>query len=510
MTWLLPTLILLLTAALAVPLGLYMARVLDRPGAGNAVERLIDTGPQGWKSYCFAMLGFNVVVFLLGFAVLATQPWHPAFLNPDGKKMLAPSTIFNTACSFVSNTNLQHYSGEVHLSYGSQLFAILYNQFVTPAIGLAALLAVIRGLRGDTNVGNFYLDVWRGTIYVLLPLALIVGLLLLLGGVPMTLDGAQPAATLEGGQDGQTLARGPVAAVVAIKQLGTNGGGFFGANSAHPFENPNAWTNLVECVCIILVPFAGVVLFGKMLKNLPHAGVIAAVMGVVLVSFLVWAVATDTHAPNAALAGKATLRDAAGEMFDIDYRDAAWAERYPTLRDGWLQDNAAAVKTWQEENPSDKEFFAAFAAANPRKWPAVEERRVTPADGGDEVRKTFFDLWLQDPAGGRGAELEKVPADYVTASGSGLDPHISLRNARFQTPRVVEERARLYREGRAKASRPVPGVERTEAAVRREVDRLVDDHAFSPMWGPAGGDQLVNVLELNLALDEAMSKLAVE
>src|SRR5262249_49391491 len=198
MTWLLPTLILFLTAALAVPLGLSMARVLDRGGAANAVERLVDTGPQGWKSYCLSMLGFNAVLFLLFFAVLASQPWHPAFLNPDGKKMLAPSTIFNTACSFLSNTNLQHYSGEVHLSYFSQIFAILYDQFVTPAIGLAALLAVTRGLRGDTTVGNFYLDVWRGTVYVLLPLALVVGLLLLLGGVPMTLDGAQPAATLEG------------------------------------------------------------------------------------------------------------------------------------------------------------------------------------------------------------------------------------------------------------------------------------------------------------------------
>jgi K+-transporting ATPase ATPase A chain len=332
MVWLLPLLILAVTAALAVPLGLFMARVLDRGGAHNRVERFIDTGPQGWKAYCFSMLGFNAVLFLLFFAVLAAQPWLP--FNPDGKKMLAPSTIFNTTCSFLSNTNLQHYSGEVHLSYFSQVFAILYDQFVTPAIGLAALLAVIRGLRGDTHLGNFYLDVWRVTVHVLLPLALVVGVLLVLGGVPMTLAGAQPAATLEGGKDSQTLARGPAAAVVAIKQLGTNGGGFFGANSAHPFENPNAWTNLVECVSIILVPFACVVLFGKMLRNLAHAGVIAGVMGVLLVSFMAWAIVTDTRSPNPALADRPAPRDAHGARYEIDYKDEDGTEGKKTLDAG--------------------------------------------------------------------------------------------------------------------------------------------------------------------------------
>src|SRR5262249_18479489 len=192
----------------------------------------------------------------VGFLVLATQPWHPGFLNPDGKGMLSPSTIFNTTASFLTNTNLQHYSGEVHLSYGSQLFAILWKQFVTPAIGLAALLAIIRGLRGDAHMGNFYLDMWRGVAYVFVPLALVVGILLLAGGVPMTLQGNEKAATVQEaamGKDDDTskpqeIARGPVAAVVAIKQLGTNGGGFFGPNSTHPFENPTAFTNVVENV----------------------------------------------------------------------------------------------------------------------------------------------------------------------------------------------------------------------------------------------------------------------
>src|SRR5262245_26809097 len=141
--WTLPLIIIGLTAVLSYPLGIYLARMLDRPAEGT-VERLLDTGPQDWQSYCLHMLGFNALCFILGFAILALQPWLP--LNPDNKGMLAPTTIFSTACSFLTNTNLQHYTGEVHLSYFSQLFFICWKQFITPAIGLAALLAVIRGL----------------------------------------------------------------------------------------------------------------------------------------------------------------------------------------------------------------------------------------------------------------------------------------------------------------------------------------------------------------------------
>jgi K+-transporting ATPase ATPase A chain len=296
--WLLPVVIIGLAAALSVPLGRYMAFALDRP-TGNRLEKLLDTGPQGWKQYCFSMLGFNALAFVVGFLVLAAQPWLP--LNPDGKRMLAPSTIFHTAASFLTNTNLQHYSGEAHLSYFSQLFFVCWKQLVTPAIGLAALLAVIRGLRGDGHLGNFYLDLGRGVAYVLLPLSLIVAVLLLAGGVPMTLAGAEKVTTLEGGQ--QVIARGPVAAVVAIKQLGTNGGGFFGTNSAHPFENPNAWTNVLECVCILLAPMACVVMFGWMLKAHRHAAVLFGVMLLFLAVFIGWGIATDTLQPNPGLAG---------------------------------------------------------------------------------------------------------------------------------------------------------------------------------------------------------------
>ncbi len=294
--WLLPLLIVFVAVVLSIPLGRYLTKVLDRPVQGW-LEKWLDTGAQNWKQYCLAMLSFNVLVFVIGFLVLFLQPWLP--LNPDNKGMLAPTTIFNTAASFLTNTNLQHYSGEVHLSYFSQLFFICWKQFVTPAIGLAALLVIIRALRGDSDVGNFYVDLWRGVAYVFLPLSIIVGVLLLAGGVPMTLEGAAAVKTLAGGD--QTIARGPVAAIVAIKQLGTNGGGFFGANSCHPLENPSFWTNIVECVSIILVPMACVFLFGNMLKAQRHATLLFGVMLLFLATFIIWGIATDTLQPNPGL-----------------------------------------------------------------------------------------------------------------------------------------------------------------------------------------------------------------
>src|SRR5204862_8355733 len=140
-------------------------------------ERRVDTGPQDWKQYAVALLLFNTVMFVFGFAVLVLQPLLP--LNPDNQKMLAPTTIFNTTCSFLTNTNLQHYSGEQHLSYFSQLAGIVWLQFVTPAAGLCVMLAVLRGLRGDKDLGDFYADLMRGLCFVFIPLALVVALLLI-------------------------------------------------------------------------------------------------------------------------------------------------------------------------------------------------------------------------------------------------------------------------------------------------------------------------------------------
>jgi K+-transporting ATPase ATPase A chain len=312
--WTYPLLVLFITFALAVPLGLYMAWIFDgryrAPGWLHWLESRFDTGPQNWKEYCISFMLFNIATFVVGFLVLATQPWHPAFLNPDGKGMLAPTTIFSTVCSFLTNTNLQHYAGEVHLSYFSQLVFICWKQILSPIIGLAALLAIIRGLRGDKHMGNFYLDMWRGVTYFFVPLAFVVAVLLIASGMPMTLQGNAEAATLESGamgagDDGQPLpqkiARGPVAAIVAVKQLGTNGGGFFGVNSAHPFENPTAFTNLMECISIILVAVATLVMFGRMLNNYRHAAVIFGVMLVLSVALIGWVMANDRLRPNPGL-----------------------------------------------------------------------------------------------------------------------------------------------------------------------------------------------------------------
>jgi K+-transporting ATPase ATPase A chain len=306
--WLLPLLIVVTTVLLSIPVGRYLAWIMDGryqvPRWLGWFERKLNTGPQNWKQYAVSLLLFNTVMFLFGFAVLALQPYLP--LNPDKKGMLAPTTIFNTVTSFLTNTNLQHYSGEQHLSYFSQIFFVIWNMFVSASVGFCALTAMIRGLRGDEHMGNYYLDMWRAVVYVFIPASLIVGLLLLPAGVPMTLDGSAEVTMLERPQAGepqtQQIARGPVAALVPIKHLGTNGGGFFGANSAHPFENPNAWTNFLTCITILIFPFSLVLMFGRMLKQMRHATIIYGVMMSLFLVMIVWAVYWDTAKGNPGLA----------------------------------------------------------------------------------------------------------------------------------------------------------------------------------------------------------------
>jgi len=315
--WLLPLLIVGLTVALSIPVGRYLAWVVDgyyhAPRWLRWIEGRLDTGPQDWKQYTISLLLFNTVMFIFGFVVLAVQASAP--LNPDDQKTLSPTTIFNTASSFVTNTNLQHYAGEQHLSYFSQMFVIIWLQFVSAAVGFCALAAVIRGLRGDANMGNYYLDMWRIVVYVFVPSSLIMGILFMAAGVPMTLDGTAEVTTLEGVL--QKIARGPVAALLPIKHLGTNGGGFFGANSAHPFENPDAWTNILECMNFLIFPFSLLVMFGRMLKNMRHATVIYGVMMVMLAATIGWGIYWDTLQPNPALTAQVAMADSQGRAYEV-------------------------------------------------------------------------------------------------------------------------------------------------------------------------------------------------
>jgi len=264
-----------------------------RKAGGQAADE-----EQTWKGYALSMLLFNALMFIIVGAILSLQQFLP--LNPDGKGALSPDLIFHTAVSFTTNTNLQHYAGEVSLSYFSQIFGLMWLQFVSAATGIAALAALARGLAGKIGIGNFYRDLMRATLLVLLPLAVVAALLLVFGGVPMTFQGAAVARTVEGGL--QTIARGPVAAFVAIKQLGTNGGGFFGPNSAHPFENPSFFTNIVECVGILLIPMACVWMFGLMTGRVRHAAIVFAVMAALLVGSVGLSVHLES-APTAAFSG---------------------------------------------------------------------------------------------------------------------------------------------------------------------------------------------------------------
>jgi K+-transporting ATPase ATPase A chain len=273
------------TALLSWPLGGYLKWAMDpNPMTGGWSERFdrlfgrlggrFTHEPQNWKQYVFSMLIFNALMFTVSFGFMAAQPYLP--LNPEAKGALAPDCIFNTAASFTSNTNLQHYSGEVSMSYLSQLCALMWLQFVSAATGIAALAALARGLAGRKKMGNFFLDLQRATFLVLLPMAFLVAVFFVLGGMPMTFHGAAQAITMEGLP--QTIARGPVAAFVAIKQLGTNGGGFFGPNSTHPYENPTFWTNLIETISLILIPMGCVWMFGRIVGRIRHAAIVFGVM----------------------------------------------------------------------------------------------------------------------------------------------------------------------------------------------------------------------------------------
>lgn len=255
---------------------------------------------QDWKAYTIALLAFNFAGLLLLFVILMAQGSLP--LNPQGMPGLEWTLAFNTAVSFVTNTNWQAYSGEASLSYFSQMVGLGVQNFVSAATGLAVLVALCRGIsrRSSQTLGNFWVDLTRGTLYGLLPLCVALALFLVWQGVPQSFSHYLDATTLQGGQ--QSLPLGPAASQIAIKQLGTNGGGFFGLNSAHPFENPTVWSNLFEMASILLIPAALVFMFGHYVKDLRQSRAILACMVMLLVLGVGVTLYSELQ-PNPALAG---------------------------------------------------------------------------------------------------------------------------------------------------------------------------------------------------------------
>jgi K+-transporting ATPase ATPase A chain len=278
---------------LALALAAWMARVyagaLPAPllRAESVLLRACGAQPDrgmGWTAYALAVLAFNLAGFLLLYAILRLQGALP--LNPDAIGGMSPDLAFNTAVSFVTNTNWQAYSGEAQLSYLAQMAGLTMQNFVSAGTGMAVAVAVIRGFvapKGST-LGNFWVDLTRSVLWILLPLSVVLGLFLAAQGVPQTLQGAVVASGVEGGE--QVIARGPAAAQIAIKQLGTNGGGFFGVNSAHPFENPTIASNMAQSLSILLIPVAFCFLFGRMARDARQGWAIFAAMAVMFVAGL--------------------------------------------------------------------------------------------------------------------------------------------------------------------------------------------------------------------------------
>ncbi|MET0529185.1 MAG: potassium-transporting ATPase subunit KdpA [Microvirga sp.] len=292
--WLQIAIILATVLLAAMPLGAFMAKVYAKkrtflsPVLGP-VERgfyaLAGVDPvweQSWRGYALAMLLFNAAGFALLYAILRLQGFLP--LNPQGFGALSPDLAFNTAVSFVTNTNWQSYGGETTMSHFSQMAGLTVQNFLSAATGLALAMALVRGFARSkaTGIGNFWVDMTRSTLYVLLPLAFVTAILLVALGLPQTLLASVDATTLEGAK--QTIALGPVASQIAIKQLGTNGGGFFNVNAAHPFENPTALTNFVQIWQMLVISVAVVFTFGRLVGDNRQARALLWVMGILLVT----------------------------------------------------------------------------------------------------------------------------------------------------------------------------------------------------------------------------------
>jgi len=292
--WLQICLALALVLIASRPLGSYIVEALEgRPVMAKRVlgplersfYRLSGVDPareQGWFAYTVAMLAFSLAGFLLLYAMQRLQAFLPAFFNPEGFDAVPPDLAFNTSVSFVTNTNWQAYGGETTMSHFVQMAGLTVHNFLSAATGLALAAAMTRAFvrsRSGT-IGNFWVDVTRATIYVLLPLSIVVALAYVALGAPQTMTGTLEATTLEGAK--QTIAMGPMASQEAIKQLGTNGGGFFNANSAHPFENPSALSNLLAIWSMLVVSVSLVFMFGRMVGDMRQGWALLSAMGVLL------------------------------------------------------------------------------------------------------------------------------------------------------------------------------------------------------------------------------------
>ena len=286
----------LITILLTIPLGKYIAKVFagERTFMDfmNPVERFIyricgidPNKGMNWKQFLKAMLTINLVWFVYAFLMLIFQGHLP--LNPDGNADQTPDLAFNTAISFLVNCNLQHYSGESGLTYLTQLFVVDFLQFVSAATGIACLIALFNAFKEKTtnNLGNFWSIFIKSITRLLLPLSIVVAIILAFNGTPTSLKGKDTIITLQG--DTQQVSRGPAAGMIAIKQLGTNGGGYFGANSAVPFENPNYLTNLIEAIAIPLISIALLFAFGYYIKKKKLAYIIFGVMTLFFVLFVI-------------------------------------------------------------------------------------------------------------------------------------------------------------------------------------------------------------------------------
>ena len=297
--WAQIALVLTLVFIIAVPLGSYIAAVLagrvtflrfiERPF--YAVAGVDPARGMSWKTYAVALIVLQAVHFAALYLMLVFQDALP--FNPQGMTGLSPRLAFNTAISFVTNTNWQAYSGETTLSYGSQMWGLTVHNFLSAATGIAAAAVVARSFAagGLKELGNFWADLTRISLYVLLPIVVVYAVFLIASGVPQTMSAYVDATTLEGGK--QTIALGPVAFQEAIKMLGTNGGGFFNANSAHPFENPTGLTNLVETWSEIVIPFALTVTFGVIVGNKRQGFALFWTMAILMVAFVVCCYAAE-------------------------------------------------------------------------------------------------------------------------------------------------------------------------------------------------------------------------